>query len=118
MPKHTCALCGLNGFSTYTEYETHRTEVHGMKTLIRAENISGRTREQIARDAEATWLKPYLIETDAPEDKPAIVSNNDEHLPACYCQAVCFQKKLDALIASQESSLESLTNGGHNANTI
>jgi hypothetical protein len=78
-----------------------------MKTAVKPENITGRTPKQIVEDAERTWLKPFLVESDA----PALVANNDEHLPACRCMPLCFNKALDALIASQEKSLESLNQG-------
>lgn len=113
MPKHVCELCGQISFSTYREYEKHRTEAHNMKTEVKAENVSGRSFLQIVSDAEDTWLKPHLIRTDV--TMPIIIANNDEHLPACHCPAVCLQKKLDALIASQELSLINLNNGGCNA---
>lgn len=77
--------------------------------MIKPEIFSGRTPKEIVSDSESTWLKPYLVETDAPE------LFESEHLLGCHCQSRCFQKKLDALIALQEVSLESLNNGGHNA---
>lgn len=109
MPRHFCALCGQISFSTYHEFELHRLNVHNVKTPIKPENITGRTRAQIVADAESTWLKDSLIEVTA---RPAIVANTQEHLEACRCME-CFNKKLDALIASQE--LDLLNQGVSNA---
>lgn len=110
MPKHLCALCGQISFKYYHEYEKHRAEAHGMKTAIKPENVTGRSRAQIVKDAEESYLQPFLIETELPaptEEMPAIMANNKEHLAACRCNA-CFNKQLDSLIASQEMSLKHL----------
>jgi hypothetical protein len=103
MPKHTCALCGQISFSTYREYEAHRSVFHGLKTEIKPENVTGRSPRQIVEDAERTWLKPYLIVNEGPLTVTA--SNDSQHLDACRCND-CFNKKLDALIASQEAALK------------
>ena len=116
--RHNCALCGQISFTTYHEYEAHRREFHMLKTEIKPENITGRSRAQIVAEAERTWLQPHLImtvaptleevaakkETPASEDAPALVANTEEHLEACRCNE-CFNKRLDALIASQEAAL-------------
>jgi hypothetical protein len=104
MPRHYCSMCGHISFNTYHEYEIHRGVAHGIKTPVKPENITGRTPKKIVADVEKTWLKDSLIMTDAPEERPAIVSNRQEHLEACRCNE-CFNKKLDALIASQEAAL-------------
>jgi hypothetical protein len=85
-----------------------------MKTAVKPENITGRTPKQIVEDAERTWLKPFLIENDAPEERPAIVTNRQEHLEACHCNE-CINKRFDAIIASQEEALKNM--GGSNAQT-
>lgn len=102
MPRHNCALCGQISFTTYHEYEIHREDVHNMKTDIKPENVTGRTVRQIVDDAERTWLKPHLIVIDGPLVVTA--SSGNQHLDACRCNE-CFNKKLDALIVSQEESL-------------
>lgn len=102
MPRHACHLCGQISFTTYHEYEKHRGDIHNMKTAIKPENITGLTTKQIVDDAEHTWLKPHLILNDAPL---MVTASNDAHLDACRCNN-CFNKKLDALIASQEESLK------------
>jgi len=106
MPKHLCVMCGQIAFNTYHEFEFHRALFHGMKTDIRPENITGRTPARIVFDAEDTWLKPYLI----PLDQPLIVmANTQEHLEACRCNN-CFNERLDALLASQQTVLEEVEN--------
>lgn len=108
MPKHLCSLCGQIAFNTYHEYEEHRREMHLLKTEIKPERVTGRTPKQIVSDAERTWLRPYLIVNEGPLTVTA--SNDSQHLEACRCMP-CFNKRLDALIASQEASLASLNQG-------
>lgn len=80
---------------------TARLNLKGLKPV----NTSGRTPKKIVADAEATWLKPYLI---VPDDvMPAIVATNEEHLDVCRCNE-CFQRKLDELVSSTEINLDSM----------
>jgi hypothetical protein len=80
--------------------------MHLLKTEIKPENVTGRTPKQIVREAEAGWLKPHLIPTNGPLTVTA--SNDSQHLDACRCM-VCFNRKLDALIESQEAALQGVS---------
>lgn len=64
---------------------------------IRPINTSGRTRRQIVEDIERTWLKSHLI--------PVMVSEVLIHNTDSFCCNECLNKRLDAIIASQEESL-------------
>lgn len=95
-----CVLC-RQSFKDWNDYHDHMTGYHG-HLISKAEhmlprNTSGRDRVTIVREAEETWLRPYLIMDT--------VTHNDE----CRCDS-CFQKQLDALISSQEESLNQEVN--------
>jgi hypothetical protein len=90
---HVCSLCGQIAFATMHEYETHRRVTHGLRERIRPTKTTNRTHDQIVRDAESTWLAPYLLRLDAPA-VPA-------HGAGCACTA-CFNVRLDALLERQE----------------
>jgi hypothetical protein len=108
---HKCFLCGQISFKTLHEYETHRAAVHNIHVPIRPEKITGRNPARIISEAEATWLKPYLITANEPL---TITTNSQEHLSACRCNA-CFQKLLDATVASSDALTESLNKGDYHA---
>jgi hypothetical protein len=108
---HNCALCGQIRFNTYHEYETHRAVFHGLKTVIKPERTTGRETGvmragltparpgTVVGDAEATWLRPHLVEIDGP--LVLTTAHESAHLDACTC-GDCFQKKLDALVERSE----------------
>ena len=86
----TCPICGIC-FQTWSEYHEH-TRTHQHKE-IKPVNHTGRSKAQIVREAEETWLCPFIIQ-----------SSNGEHVAACRCN-LCFNKRLDAIIAGQEAAL-------------
>jgi DNA-directed RNA polymerase subunit RPC12/RpoP len=79
----TCALCGKH-FQTWEEYKMHTAFRHSQK--IMPVNTSGRTKAEIVSNAESTWLRSFIIE-----------SNNHDHLEACRCPE-CFSKYLDKVV--------------------
>jgi len=99
---HHCALCGRIEFKTFREYEIHRTDFHGIKPPERPLNVTGRSKEQIVREAEAGWLKPYIVPTGK---EPIAHFDDAPHLEACRCNA-CFQRALDRLVESSEKALQ------------
>jgi hypothetical protein len=100
---HHCALCGRIVFKTFHEYEIHRLDFHGIRAQARPLNVTGRSKEQIVREAEASWLRPYIV----PTGREAITHfDNTEHLDACRCNA-CFQRALDKLVIESEKALQS-----------
>lgn len=106
MPRHSCSLCGQISFQYYHEYETHRQVVHGLKSQIKSEKVTGRSKAQIVNDAEETYLKPCLIAADT---EIVLITGNDKvHLDACRC-GVCFQKKLDNLVDNTQYNLDTMT---------
>jgi hypothetical protein len=56
-------------------------------------NVSGRSKEQIVKNAEATWLAPFVI------DPLRTVC-----IEGCRCER-CFQKACDALVAKSEAAV-------------
>ena len=95
---NTCVHCGI-GFSKWGDYNEHLQEAHKMTSygtvLIKPVNVSGRSKAQIVKEAEASWLAPLIITT----------SNEQEHLNSCKCN-VCFQKALDRLVEASGRALE------------
>jgi hypothetical protein len=103
-----CARCGNVEFKTFHEYEIHRFDFHGVKPQIKPIRITGRTKEQIVRDAENTYLKDIIV----PTGREVIYSLNEEtHLPACCCDS-CFQMKLDRLVEESTKALQNSETGG------
>ena len=103
MTNHKCALCGQIEFKTMHEYETHRLIYHGIKASIKPVNVTGRSKEQIIRDAEKTWLQLQPIHME-------IVANNQQHLNACQCEK-CTVKVLDYMEANI-AEMEMIINQG------
>ena len=98
---NTCVHCGI-GFNVFVDYQEHLMTHRRIKTVEshpraierHPANTSGRSKQQIVAEAEASWLAPLLITS----------SNETEHLTSCRCNS-CFQKELDKLILKQEKEL-------------
>ena len=91
----TCPHCGI-GFNHWNDYHEHLASSHrhmGLESKARPlpANYTGRSKAQIVREAEASWLRPLIVTT----------SNEQEHLDACRCNE-CWLKLADKLIQSQE----------------
>lgn len=100
---HHCALCGRIVFKTFHEYEIHRLDFHGIKAAYKPVNISGRNKAEIVREAEAAYLKRYIV----PTGREAIITSSEAvHLEACRCNT-CFQRALDKLVDESEKALQS-----------
>lgn len=91
----TCPHCGI-GFNKWEDYKdhmpTHVKETYS--TTIKPIRTTKRTKQQIVDDVESSWLGQHIISTGL-----------DVHLEACKC-IVCWNKKLDELIASQEAAIK------------
>ena len=85
-----CSICGIR-FSDFLAYDNHRKNNHMPKIVPL--NTSGRTARQIIDNAEATWLKPFIVDS--------------VHDADCRCNS-CFQKALDRLLESSEKHLGGL----------
>lgn len=60
-------------------------------------NTSGRSKQQIVADMEATLLRPYIVSHT--QNEPRICGEG------CKCQ-VCFNKELDRILALSEKALQ------------
>lgn len=68
----TCALCAIN-FTNFKDFKTHvvqthradwRKEIPDHRPDIVPYNLTGRSKDQIVNEAEASWLKEIIVETE------------------------------------------------------
>jgi hypothetical protein len=85
-----CAVCGIQGFKNFAEYSEHKNTIHGGLRIIQPERRTNRSKAEIVKQAEASWLKPFIIESG--------FNNATEHLKACRCPE-CFDKYLNKVLA-------------------
>lgn len=104
MASYYCPRCGKIEFKNVGEYELHQIDFHGIKLPIRSRNESGRSSLQIVKDAESSWLKPFILEgnfilTDS--------TNEEKHLTACMCHQ-CLATKLNDMLRTTQKELEEI----------
>lgn len=96
-----CALCGsVSG--NYQAFQNHRSLVH---KLIESTRKPVRTKKQIVDEAENTWLKPFIIQSnDGSLMYPKAIELPIVHDRDCHC-GECFQKALDQLVNKSGENL-------------
>lgn len=76
-----------------------------MRVVLKPENVTGRSVATIVKDAEASWLKPFLIEYNDGQIKKVHEISKKIHAADCRCNE-CFQRALDRIVEMGDNANE------------
>lgn len=105
---YKCTDCGCFLNVSKETYNEHRERYHGHKYQP-PKKMTPEEKATIVKRVEESWLAPFLIDgTKGVAKVEKLVKTVDEHRHDCKC-TVCFNVKLDAILANTEVALASST---------
>lgn len=87
-----------------------------MRAIIVPERVTSRSKAQIVKEAESTWLKPFIIEHNDGQTKELHEISIKTHAEDCHCEP-CIQRQLDAIIAFGDAATKELSNASETHTT-